>query len=215
VLQLHADLPLLARVAVALVDVAGAVLLFSVRARQVVAGRWRELAVAGIVAMLAAAPLLATWRIADRPRALANELTFHLTASRLFAPGWAWLDAHASSGAVDVVYAPNNYLTYPAMGPRLERDVRYVNVNAADLPLAIDYPACELRVDPSPAAWLRNLARHDVRWLHLARYPNFEFPLERGWADAMPQWFALRFADATNRVYEVRLPRPPSAAAGR
>jgi hypothetical protein len=214
-LQLHADVPLLARIAVALVDVAGAALLFSAPARHVVARRWRELAVAGIVVMLAAAPLLASWRIADRPRALANELTFHLTASRLFAPGWAWLDAHAEGGAVDVVYAPNNYLTYPAMGPRLERDVRYVNVNAADLPLAIDYPACEVRVDPSPAAWLRNLARHDIRWLHLARYPNFDFPLEQQWADAMPQWFALRYADATNRVYEVRLPRPASAAAGR
>ncbi|HEV8240811.1 MAG TPA: hypothetical protein VGS57_15710 [Thermoanaerobaculia bacterium] len=213
-LQLHADVPLLLRVTVALADGAAAVLLFSPAARAFVVRRRRELALAALVLALAGAPLLARFRLADRPRALANDLTFHQTSSRLFAPGWAWLDAHAAEGAVDVVYAPNNYLTYPAMGPRLERDVRYVNVDAADRPLAIRYPGCELRAAPSAEAWLRNLARRDIRWLHLARYPNFDFPLERQWADAMPQWFALRFADATNLVYEVRLPRRANAPPG-
>lgn len=210
-LQLHADVPLLARIAVALVDAGAAALLFSEAARAFVVRRRRELAIAAVAVALAGAPLLARFRIADRPRALAEDLTFHSTSSRLFASGWAWLDAHAADGAVDVVYAPNNYLTYPVMGPRLERDVRYVNVNAADLPLAIRYPGCELRVAPSADAWLRNLARRDIRWLHLGRYPSFDFPMERAWADAMPQWFTLRYADATNRIYEVRLPRAQSA----
>src|SRR6185503_8297245 len=197
---------------IALVDAGAVALLFSDAARAFVVRRRRELALAAVVLALAGAPLLGRFRLADRPRALAEDLTFHSTSSRLFAAGWAWLDAHAGDGAVDIVYAPDNYLTYPVMGPRLERDVRYVNVNAADLPLAIRYPGCELRVAPSAEAWLRNLARRDIRWLHLARYPNFDFPLERGWADAMPGWFTLRFADATNRVYEVRLPQPAEAS---
>jgi hypothetical protein len=176
--------------------------------------RWRELSVAALVASLLAAPQLARFRIADRDRALADELTAHLTVARFFAAGWTWLDAHAGDGNVAVVHAPNNYLTYPTMGPRLERDVRYVNFNEADLPYAFQYPLCQPRVDPSPRAWVRNLARRRIRWIHFARFPGFAFPVEQRWAEAMPQLFVRRFTDSTNMVYEVRLP-PSSVWSGR
>ena len=205
-LQLHAELPFAARVAMAVADLAAVALLLLPAARGWVLGRRRELAVAALVAGLAAAPLLARFRIADRGRAFAKEFTAHTTVAQFFAAGWAWLDAHAGSGNVAVVHAPNNYLTYPEMGPRLERDARYVNVNEADLPLAVEYPACEPRVDPKPTAWVRNLARRRIRWLHLARFPGFDWPLEQRWADAMPALFALRHEDATNRVYELTWP---------
>lgn len=214
-LQLHAELPFQARVALALADLA-VVLAVLIPALTQWARRYApKLALAGLVAALAAAPLLARFRIADRGRALATEFTTHQTVARYFATGWAWLDAHAGNDTVAVVHSPNNYLTYPEMGPRLERDARYVNVNAADFPAAIRYPNCDPRVDPQPAAWVRNLGRRDVRWLHLARFPTFDYTIEAKWADAMPQWFALRFEDPTNRIYEVRLPRAPEAAAPR
>jgi hypothetical protein len=212
-LQLHAELPFAARVAMAVADLAAVALLLLPAARGWALHRWREVAVAALVAGLAAAPLLAQFRIADRGRALAKEFTAHTTVARFFAGGWAWLDAHAGSGNVAVVHAPNNYLTYPEMGPRLERDARYVNVNDADLPYAVRYRGCEPRVDPAPAPWLRNLARQRIRWLHVARFPGFAFPLEDQWARALPQFFALRYADDTNRVYEVRL-SPTNAAPG-
>jgi len=211
-LQLHAELPFQARVALAIVDLAVVLAVLVPALAQWARRHARELAVASLIAALAAAPLLARFRIADRGRALATELTVHQTVARFYAAGWAWLDAHAHDGNVAVVHSPNNYLTYPEMGPRLERDARYVNVNAADLPDAVRYPNCDPRVDPQPAAWVRNLGRRDIRWLHLARFPDFEYTIEARWADAMPQWFVLRFEDPTNRIYEVRLPRAPGAA---
>jgi hypothetical protein len=97
------------------------------------------------------------------------------------------------------------------MGPRLERDVRVVGFNRADLPLAADYPQCQPRVDPDPGAWLAALARQRIRWLYLSRFPGFDFPLEDRWARSQPHLFAPRFEDRTNVVYEVLL--PPAAAA--
>jgi hypothetical protein len=49
--------------------------------------------------------------------------------------------------------------------------------------------------------------------VHLSRYPQAGFPPEGQWTEAMPQLFALRFADATNRVYEF-LPVARQDAAG-
>jgi len=89
------------------------------------------------------------------------------------------------------------------MGPRLERRAIYVNVNREDLHEAAVYPRCLPRVDPSPDAWLANLRREDVRWLHLSHTPPYPFPQENDWAAARPERFALRFEDATNRVFEV------------
>jgi hypothetical protein len=47
--------------------------------------------------------------------------------------------------------------------------------------------------------------------LHLSRYPQFDFPPERQWADSMPGLFALRYEDPTNAVYEF-LPARSQAA---
>ena len=69
--------------------------------------------------------------------------------------------------------------------------------------IAADYPACQPRVDPNPEAWLANLRREEVRWLHAQRYPNAPFPPEAQWAGARPDLFRLRYADETNRIYEL------------
>ncbi len=100
------------------------------------------------------------------------------------------------------------------MGPRLERESRYININAADH-RALDYPLCQPRVDPDPRAWVINLAKHGIRWVHLSRYPQFHFSIERQWADSSPRLFALRYENPTNRVYEFlpNLPTAPSPAA--
>lgn len=214
-LQLHAEMPFGVRMAIGLADVAVAVMIFWPAARALVVRRRRELSLAALAACLLAAPWLARFRVADRDRALATEFTAHQTVARLFAPGWAWLDRNAGDGAVAVVHAPNNYLTYPTMGPRLERDVRYVNFNEADLRYAFRYPLCQPRVDPSPVAWVRNLVKRRIRWIHLARFPGFDFPIEGRWAEAMPRLFALRYAEANNRIYELTLPESPAPSPAR
>jgi hypothetical protein len=123
----------------------------------------------------------------------------------------AVLHPEGGDGAVAATHSPNNYFQYPAMGPRLERDARYVNINAADHRRAAEYPDCQPRIDPDPRAWVVNLARHHIRWVHLSRYPQVDFTVERQWADSSPRLFALRYADPTNRVYEFLPMAPPSA----
>lgn len=205
-LQQHVELSFAGRIGIALVDVAAAVLVLSPVARAVVAQRWRKVAAVALVVALLAAPALARYRIATRGKAFATEVTLHPTMTPFFAGAWSWLDTHAGSDVVAMSYQPNHYLTYPEMGPRLERDARYVNVNAADRRYAAHYPRCEPRVDPSPQAWVRNLVRARVRWLHVARIPRFEFPLEDRWARALSGLFTLRYEDPNNRIYELHLP---------
>lgn len=201
-LQLHAEMPRGVRLALAAVDVSLVALALSERTRRLARRRWREIA-AGVGALcFLLVPWWAQFRVTDRGRAYTQELTAHLTTARFQAKGWDWLDRHGGNGNVAAMVSPNSYFIYPAMGPRLERDVRVVNVNRADLPLAAAYPKCEPRVDPDPRAWLDGLARHRIRWVHLSRFPRFELPLEDGWARRMPELFALRFEDETNVVYE-------------
>jgi hypothetical protein len=213
-LQLHAEMPTEARLALAFADLGAVALALSPALRGFALRRWRELALAAVASALLGAPLLTEFRVSDRGRALAREFTVHMTSTRFFAGGWEWLDEHGGTGNVAAVHSPNNYFVYPAMGPRLERDVRYVNVNRADLRNAVDYPQCQPRVDPSPQAWVANLAKMRIRWLHLSRYPQFDFPMERRWADSMPGLFALRYADSTNLIYEF-LPVAQAEAAER
>ena len=99
---------------------------------------------------------------------------------------------------------PQLYFIYPAMGPFLERRVVYVNLNGADFAYAAAYPGCNPRVDPSPGAWLANLRKSEVRWLLVSHFPDRPFPLEQTWAEAAPGLFALRYADAFNKIYELR-----------
>jgi hypothetical protein len=209
-LQLHAEMPRGVRVAIAVADVAAVAFALSPALRAFLLRRWRETALATTVLALLLAPVLTAFRVEDRDRALAGEFTVHLTSTRMFAGGWEWLDKFGGDGAVASVHSPNNYFQYPAMGPRLERASRYVNINWADHRRASEYPQCQPRVDPDPGAWVANLAKQHIRWVHLSRYPQFDFSMEQQWADARPQLFALRYEDNTNRVYEF-LPGAPTA----
>jgi hypothetical protein len=217
-LQLHPEMPHGVRVAIAAIDLAAVALAVSPALRAALLRRWRELAVAAVLLMLAGAPFLTAFRARDHGRALDRDIQVHLTTTHFYAAGWAWLDRFGGDGTVASVHADNNYFQYPAMGPRLERKSLYVNFNAVDRRNATEYPACQPRVDPDRGAWVTNLAKQNVRWLHLSRYPAFEFPVEDHWAASLPRLFALRFADSTNRIYEFLpgSPRGPlSAAPGR
>lgn len=201
-LQLHSEMPIPARVALGVLDVVLVAFALSPGLCAFTARHRAAVAVSGLAAALLAAPLLARYRVADRERALAREYTAHTTSTRFFASAWGWLDQHGGDGNVAVISSPNNYFVYPAMGPYLSRDVRYVNFNRADLPLAAAYPQCQPRVDPEPMAWMENLAERRIRWIHLSRYPGFPFALEDQWAGTRPRAFVLRFEDGTNRIYE-------------
>jgi hypothetical protein len=218
-LQLHAEMPHDVRMVIAFADLAAVALALSPALRAFLRRHWRVEALATTLLPLLLAPVLTAFRVRDRDRALAEEFTVHMTSTRMFAGGWGWLDRNGGDGAVASVHSPNNYFQYPAMGPRLERESRYVNLNRADHRRASEYPQCQPRVDPDPQAWVNNLAKQHIRWLHLSRYPQFGFSLEQQWADGLPQLFALRYSDNTNRVYEFLPDAPkepgasPSAAA--
>jgi hypothetical protein len=110
---------------------------------------------------------------------------------------------------VAVTVSPRIQFLYPAMGPRLERRALYVNFNRQDLRDAGSYPRCNPRVDPDVSAWLANLAKQDIRWVHVGRLGRQPFPEEEGWVRSRPDLFKLRFRDANNRVYEVRHEETP------
>jgi len=171
--------------------------------RHRLAEQWRLVGAVVALCLLAIVPWWAAFRIHDRERAFRQDYIAHLSSTRLFAAGWGWLDRNGGSGTVAVSHAPETYFVYPAMGPYLERRAVYVNVNAADHTNPLLYPSCKTRVDPSPGAWLQNLRKQNVRWLYVARYPEFEFPAEDAWARARPDLFTLRFQDRTNRIYEL------------
>ncbi|HEV7515652.1 MAG TPA: hypothetical protein VGR07_05065 [Thermoanaerobaculia bacterium] len=204
VLQLHTAIPDGLRPAIAAADVLAAALLLSPALRLAVRRHARWLVAAGVFAALAAVPSFARFRTGDRARAFTEEHTAHVVTTARYAGAWAWLDRNGGAGTVDVVSSPDTFFVYPAMGPHLERRAIYVNVNASDLHEAAAYPLCQPRVDFSPDAWLVNLRREEVRWLHLSRTPPFPFPQEAEWAGAQPELFALRYSDPNNRVYELQ-----------
>lgn len=213
-LMLHTEMPRTVRVALALIDIGLVIWALSPRFpgfRGFTRRRSRELAVAGIVAALVAAPYLGRFRIKDRDRAFRSEYTAHKTAAFLFAPGWGWLDENGEDGTVAVIGAPSNFFVYPAMGAHLERRAIYVNVNRRDSRRATDYPGCDPRIDPEPQAWMENLLKDGVRWVYLHRFPQIAFPMEAEWVSARPDLFALRYQDNTNIIVEF-LPNSPSAA---
>lgn len=201
-LQLNARMPVGAKLTLGILDLVAVALAFSPRLRELAVRRRRELALAALAGILLGAPFLTEFRVRDRKRALLREYAAHQTTVRYQTPGWGWLDRHGGSGNVAAVHAPNNYFMYPAMGPRLERDVRYVNFNRADHRNAVAYPQCQPRVGSSPEAWVVNLEKMRIRWVHLSRYPPSGFPIEKTWADERPRDFTLRYTDDTNRIYE-------------
>ncbi len=211
-LMLRATMPRQVRVALVLILLAVVALGASQRLRRSLALRWRPAVVVIALAILASVPALVSFRVGDRERAFLEEYTAHLTSSRLFAKGWGWLDRHAGSGTVAVSHAPENYFVYPAMGLFLERRALYVPVNREAYTNPLRYPRCDVRVDASSAAWLENLRRENVRWLYVARFPEFDFPVEDRWAGSHPELFRLRFEDLTNRIYEVLPAGAPSGS---
>jgi hypothetical protein len=207
VLQLHTAIPDGLRPAVAVADVLAAALLFSPPLQGWLRRHLRPLLAAGLLAALAAVPAFSRFRVGDRARAFSEEYTAHFVTTPRYAGAWAWLDRNGGSGTVDVVSSPDTFFVYPAMGPHLERRAVYVNVNARDLHEAAAYPLCQPRADFAAGAWLVNLRREDIRWLHLSRTPPFPFPREEEWARAHPELFVLRYSDPNNQVYELqRLP---------
>jgi len=202
-LMLNARMALQVRVvlAIALAGAAGLAAGPALR-RALVAHRRLAVTVAAL-AILLAVPSWAAFRVRDRQRAFEEDYIAHLASTRLFAAGWGWLDRNGGTGTVAVTHAPETYFVYPAMGPYLERRAVYVNINEANHVDPLRYPDCRTRVDPSEEAWLHNLREQDVRWLYVARYPEFTFPVEDRWARTHPERFALRYEDETNRVYEV------------
>lgn len=203
-LMLHAEMPRGVRLALAAFDVLAVAAALSPRLRTFGQRRGRELAAATAVLLVLGAPYLAEFRVADRGRAFLREFTTHQTATRHFARAWHWLDRFGGNGDVAVAGTPVSYFVYPAMGTHLERRAFYVNVNRRDSRNAVDYPACDPRVDPDPRAWLENLLEADIRWLLLNRFPQTGFPEEYAWATARPDLFAVRYQDPTNVIFEFR-----------
>jgi hypothetical protein len=202
-LLLDADLSRGMRLAIGLFDLFIVALALAPGLRAWVTRRPRALALAALTAALALAPALSTFRARDRARALAREAYPHVTTAHFFAGAWGWLEQNGASGTVAVSLAPENYFVYPAMGHRLDRRALYVNVNADDLGSAAAYPHCDPRVRPSPQAWLANLNKRGVRWLHVGRYPKIGFPIEKKWAEQRPDEFRLQYQDENNRIYEI------------
>lgn len=213
-LQLNARMPVGAKLAVGILDLLAVAFVLSPGLRSFAVRRRREVALAALAGLLLCAPLLTSFRVRDRKRALLYEYAAHTTTVRYQARGWGWLDLHGGSGNVAAVQSPNNYFMYPAMGPRLERDVRYVNLNRADHRSALAYPQCQPRVAPSPEAWVANLEKMKIRWVYLSRYPQAGFPIENKWARERPRDFTLRYTDDTNRIYEFHPGRGTDPAAG-
>ncbi|HET9227518.1 MAG TPA: hypothetical protein VFR31_12680, partial [Thermoanaerobaculia bacterium] len=67
------------------------------------------------------------------------------------------------------------------------------------------------RVDPEAQAWLENLVKQRIRWVHLHRFPQVPFPMEAEWIAQRPDLFALRYENNANLVFEFLpfSPRPP------
>jgi hypothetical protein len=200
-LQLRPELPEGARLALALLDVALVALALASPLRAALSWRLPALVAGALVVAVLAAPALARFRRADRQRAFASESTVHATKAPLLAAAWGWLDRHAGDGAVAAVGSP---FPYAAMGPDLERDVLYVNVNRADRPVASDYPGCRPRIAPDREAWLGNLERRRIRWLMVTRAsPRGPFPLEAEWAASLPGRFRPAYSDPHNAIFEL------------
>jgi hypothetical protein len=139
--------------------------------------------------------------------------------------------------AARVAYTGSN-LPLPLWGVRFENTVRYVPIHGGLDSAPHHYlhvarpsadetpsePAPERRV-PDRAAWLANLDTFAADWLFVARmvegvaranlHDRDDFPVEREWADALPERFALRYATAGIRIYQLRPPRSKEAAAAR
>ena len=163
-------------------------------------------------------------RFDDRARAYAEEWTLHDQVARFGAGAWAYLDSAAGERTVAMVSEPANRFLVPAMGPRYERRVTYVNVQAPDSRFAPDYPHCvPPRANPDRNAWLQNLVAARIHYLLVTVDPGRQAPIEATWAMESPELFVLRHRDETSAVWELSGPlaaaveaasaaQPPAAA---
>jgi len=131
---------------------------------------------------------------------------------------WAWMEANVHDSRV--AYTGTN-VAFPLAGTGLGNRVSYVNVAGAPGDQLHDFPpAPRSGAEPAPyrnggtaARWLDNLRAAGSQVLFVAAmYPIVQrtivadtdgFPVERAWADARPDRFALRYASAAARIYAV------------
>lgn len=206
-LQAHQNLTKELRWLLALVD-AGAVLVFTLPAlRRCLTYRPGWIAIAVTAILVCCAPWLADYRQRDRNRAIAREYTAHATTVGALAGAFAWLDAHGGSHSVAVSDRGrhDSKYYYPAMGMRLQRKVMYVNINDANHRDVARYPGCDPRVAGNPAAWKRNLAQENIRWVLVTRLnPRRNFPIEDQWANTMPFNFTLKYKSKRAHIWKFR-----------
>lgn len=137
----------------------------------------------------------------------------------------AWNALAGQGGNFTVAYAGNN-MPYPLYGPRLDRRVRYVNINANahwrfhDFASALAGPWNTPEPAPyrqwlSPGAWWNNLREEQVAYLIVTRLGEPEliniehdakgWPTEKSWAEQFPAGFELVYADPLARIYRLNL----------
>jgi hypothetical protein len=169
---------------------------------------------AAVLALLTLAPRWVAFRLHDRERAYTTEWALHDQPARFAAGAWGFLDREAGDRRVAAVSAPPNRFIVPAMGPRYEREVTYVNVQAPDIRFAPAYPNCAPpRTAPDRAAWLQNLVAAEIHYLLVTVDPGHETPIEATWAAESPELFVLRHRDQTSAVWELAGPLAEAVAA--
>lgn len=119
----------------------------------------------------------------------------------LYAPGWRWLDETLGERPARIAVTGSDFL-YPLYGPRWNRIVRYVDVNARAGGVHHAYPPGRFRQAPDRAAWLANLKTFGADYLVVYKFHDSkDWPIEAGWAQAE---FPKRAEGELIRIYEVR-----------
>jgi Dolichyl-phosphate-mannose-protein mannosyltransferase len=139
---------------------------------------------------------------------------------------WRWFRANVRGARV--AYTGTN-LAFPLTGRDLSNHVAYVNVAGAAGDRLHDFgrrappPGAAATPEPAPyrdgasfEVWVRNLRETHSDVLFVAaleeivarnvRSDSDGFPIERGWADAHPALFHLRYASPEARVYGIAPP---------
>jgi hypothetical protein len=145
------------------------------------------------------------------------------------AEAWAWLYEHVRGARI--AWA-GSHLAYPLWGRDFANHVRYVNVALGPDAKLHDFAAHSgpahsaepaiYREGASPQTWVANLrqlrmelvfvsAMHFIVRREIASDAE-GFPVERTWADALPDVFRLRWSNEGVRIYELAPEPAPGAA---
>jgi hypothetical protein len=195
------------------------------------AGRASRLALRGASAVLMGVAIVTAW--SGHSAAIRQEpwLKFYPPWHDLgYVEGWRRLEDAGAAGR-RVAYAGTN-LPYYLFGIGLRNDVRYVNINQYAGYRMHDYHALYSargeRLSPSATpdwdrreadvrAWLSNLQEQRIELLFIGltnqsggvhQHNVFDaegFPVERTWADRLPEIFRLLHANRSVRLYAVEL----------